>query len=95
MKAENKFGFPTKGTLEDWIATQEFPERFKIVSLKRTVNCVEGEGSRAAELDGTPVAEERRLPSCSPIVLPYRVKRTTKGPIISASAASSGRDHRF
>jgi hypothetical protein len=35
VKAENKFGFPIEGTLEDWIATQEFPERFTIVSLKR------------------------------------------------------------
>jgi hypothetical protein len=64
MKAENKFGFPVEGTLEDWTATQEFPERFKIVSLKRTVNGVEEEGPRAAELDGTLVAEERRLPPC-------------------------------
>jgi len=95
VKAENKFGFPVEGTLEDWIATQEFPERFKIVSLKRTVNGVEEEGKREAELDGTLVAEERRLPSCTPIVLPYRVKRTTKGPIISASPADSARGYRF
>jgi hypothetical protein len=50
-EAENKFGFPIEGTLEDWIATQEFPERFKIVSLKKAVNGIEEEGTRAAELD--------------------------------------------
>lgn len=77
MKAENKFGFPVEGTLEDWIATQECPERFRIVGLKKTVNGVEEEGLRAAELYGVIVAEERRLPSCTPIVLPYRVKRLT------------------
>jgi hypothetical protein len=95
MKAENKFGFPVEGTLEDWIATQEFPERFKIVRLKKTVNGIEEEGPRAAELDGTVLAEERTLPFCTPIVLPYRVKRTTKEPIIPASAAGSARGHRF
>jgi hypothetical protein len=92
VKAENKFGFPIEGTLEDWIGTQECPERFKIVSLKKTVNGVEEEGPRAAELDGTLVAAERRLPSCT---LLYRVKRTTKGRIISACAAGSARGHHF
>jgi hypothetical protein len=78
MKAENKFGFPVQGTLEQWIAAQECPERFKIVRLERTVNGIEEEGERAAELDGVIVAEERVLPCCAPMVLPYRAKHPTK-----------------
>ena len=75
MKAENKFGFPVQATLEQWIAAEESPERFRIIRLKRTVSGVEEEGPRAAELDGVIVAEERVLPACTPMVLPYRVKR--------------------
>ena len=60
--------------MEDWIATQDSPERFTIVSFKKAANGIEEEAPRAAELDATLVAEERRLPSCTPIVLPYRVK---------------------
>ena len=75
MKAENKFSFPVQGTLEQWIGDQDFPERFKIVRLERTANQSEEEGGRAAELDGVIVAEERVLPACTPMVLPYRVKR--------------------
>jgi hypothetical protein len=48
MKAENKFGFAVQGTLEQWIGTQEFPERFKIVRLERTANQSEEAGPRAA-----------------------------------------------
>jgi hypothetical protein len=78
MKAENKFGFPLQGTLEDWIAAQDRPERFKVVRLQTTDNGVAEEGPRAAELDGVIVAEERVLPSCAPMVLPYRAKHPTK-----------------
>jgi hypothetical protein len=78
MKAENKFGFPVQGTLEQWIAAQESPERFKIVRLEKTTKGIEEERGRAAELDGVIVAEERVLPCCAPIVLPYRAKHPTK-----------------
>jgi hypothetical protein len=64
-----------QATLEQWIAAEESPERFKIIRLKRTVSAVEEEGPRAAELDGAIVAEERVLPPCTPMVLPYRAKR--------------------
>jgi hypothetical protein len=87
MKAENKFGFPVQGTLEQWIAAQECPERFKIVRLERAANGIEQEGQRAAELEGVIVSEERVLPSCSPMVLPYRVKRPTKLSRVSRFAA--------
>jgi hypothetical protein len=84
MKAKNKFGFPVHATLEQWIAAKKSPERFKIIRLKRTVSGVEEEGLRAAELNGVIVAEERVLPPCTPMVLPYRAKR--KPSRVSSSA---------
>jgi len=87
MKAENKFGFPVQGTLEQWIAAQESPERFKIVRLEKTTNGIEDEAGRAAALDGVIVAEERVLPACAPTVLPYRVKHPTKLSRVSRFAA--------
>jgi hypothetical protein len=87
MKAENKFGFPFQGTLEEWIGAQAFPERFKIVRLEKSGNGVEEEGGRVAQLDGVIVAEERVLPCCAPMVLPYRAKHPTKLSRVSRFAA--------
>jgi hypothetical protein len=74
MRSANKFGFPFHGKLEQWIAMQQAPDKFRIVRLKHIADGIEKEGQRAAEFHGEIVAEERELPLCEPIVLPYRVK---------------------
>lgn len=53
---------------------QAAPNKFRIVRLKHIANGIQKEGPRAAEFRGEIVAEERELPHCEPIVLPYRVK---------------------